>query len=268
MDTFEQAFSDTERAAEATLRAAANLSSHLKALQKAARVGNIAAIKRAQSSIEAALVTLLPEEVDRAVTVWPYQDDEEVEYIRTQYSAELRKAAAERGVVTYEGDGPLSLVAHPSMLRVLPGERAVRVDGKRVSAIRPSHLAALLLDNQKKPARHQSGQFLEALYRVYVDHVRDASGSRMLKSVGDVVPLEMVYTRLTYLPSSNREFDRNDFARAVYNLDAGGMRTTRSGATVSFPSSAGNRSPKGLFTSVGPDGQRVRYYGIRFTEAS
>ena len=64
-------------------------------------------------------------------------------------------------------------------MRILPGDRAVRVDGKKVAAIRPSHLAGLLLKNQKKPARHRSDRFLEALYTVYAEVVReDARGAR------------------------------------------------------------------------------------------
>ena len=68
------------------------------------------------------------------------------------------------------------------------------------------------------------------------------------------------------MPGSSRDYDRSDFARAVYNVDASGAKRTRSGATVSFPSSTGTRSSRGLFSFVGPDGQDVQYYGIRFTE--
>ncbi len=51
MDSFEQAFSDTERAATSTLQSAAGLVSLAKQLQKAAKEGNIAAIKRVQKSV-------------------------------------------------------------------------------------------------------------------------------------------------------------------------------------------------------------------------
>ena len=49
MGSFEQAFSDTERAATSTLQSAAGLVSLAKQLQKAAKEGNIAAIKRVQN---------------------------------------------------------------------------------------------------------------------------------------------------------------------------------------------------------------------------
>ena len=263
MDTFEQAFSATEKAADSTRKSAAGLVSQLKALQKAAQTGNIAAMKRAQDRLRAAL-SALRQEVANASASWSFQDEDEEEYLKTQYSAELRQTAQEKGLDIHERDG--RLVAHPSMVRVLPGERAVRIDRKQTSDIRPSHLVGLLLKNQKKPVRHQLGAFLEAIYNVYKDHVRDENGGRMMKGGGSVVQLEMIYTRLTYLPGSSREYDRSDFARAVYNLDASGVKKTRSGATVSFPASTGTRSPRGLFSFVGPDGQDVQYYGIRFTE--
>ena len=89
-------------------------------------------------------------------------------YLKTQYAAELRQTAQEKGLDIYERDG--RLIAPPSMVRVLPGELAVRIDRKQTSTIRPSYLAELLLENQKKPVRYQSGAFLEAIYNVYSDH--------------------------------------------------------------------------------------------------
>ena len=263
MDTFEQAFSDTESTADSTLRAATNLTLQLKALQKAARVGNISAINRAHERIGAAL-TRLRQEVSNASRAWPYQGSEDVEYLRTQYLPELRQMALASGLEILERDD--RLISHPSIVRVLPSDKAVRIDRKQTFDIRPSHLVGLLLANQRRPARHQSGQFLEAIFNVYKDHVRDESDRRMLKGGGPVVPLEMIYTRLTYLPSSSREFDRSDFARSLYDLDVGTARTTKSGATVSFHASAGAKSTKGLFTFIGPDGRDVQYYAIKFTE--
>ena len=80
------------------------------------------------------------------------------------------------------------------------------------------------------------------------------------------MPLDRIYRLLTSLPGINREYDRTDFARDLYNLDSSGLRRTRSGASVSFPASTGTRRPRGLFSFVGPDGRDVEYYGVRFTE--
>lgn len=263
MDTFESAFNDVERGTDSTLQAANALVNQIKALQKAAKEGNIAAMKRAQERVDGELGTLR-QAAANAAGAWPFSSEAEDQYFRTQYVGELQTIAQEQGLMMHERDG--RLVAHPSMVRVLAGERAVRIDKKQTSTVRPSYLVGLLLANQKKPVRYQSGQFLEALYTVYKDMVSDESPDRMLRGSGRVVPLEEIYKRLTYLPGSGREYERTDFARAIYDLDASGVKKTRSGATVSFPASTGTRSSRGLFTFVGPDGQDVQYYGIRFTE--
>ena len=261
MDTFEGAFKDVERAADSTLQSASGLMRQIKALQKAAKEGNIAAMKRAQERVDVELGTLR-QAAANAAGAWPFSSEEEDQYLRTEYAGELRAVAQEQGLMVHERDG--RLVAHPSMVRVLAGERAVRIDKKQTSTVRPSHLVGLLLANQKKPVRHQSGQFLEALHTVYKDMVSDESPDRMVRGSGRVVPLEVIYRRLTYLPGSGREYDRTDFARAIYDLDASGVQKTRAGATVSFTD--GGRTTRGLFTFVGPDGRDVQYYGIRFTE--
>lgn len=265
MSSFELAFNDTERAAASTIRSAAGLGKLAKRLEKAAKEGNIAAIKRAQGELGNA-VNALAQEVDNAVKVWPFQDDEEERYLREDYAAELRAVAAQKGLTIYERDG--RLVSHPSMVRIQPGDRAVRIDRKKVSTIRPSHLVSLLLENQRKPIRFQSASFLEALFNVYSEITREGSSDRLMKVDGRVMPLERVYNLLTSLPGSRREYDRTDFAKDLYELETKGPKKTNSGATVSFPASTGTRSGRGLFTFVGPTGQDIVYYGIRFAEAA
>ena len=263
MSSFELAFNDTERAAASTIKSAASLGKLAKRLEKAAKEGNIAAIKRAQGELGNA-VKALAQEMDNAVKVWPFQDDEEERYLRDDYAAELRAMAAQKGLTIYERDG--RLVSHPSMVRIQPGDRAVRIDRKKVSTIRPSHLVSLLLENQKKPGRFGSGPFLESLYEVYSELIREDDSDRLVRGTSRVVPLERIYKLLTSLPGSSREYDRTDFARDLYLLETSGPTKTKSGATVSFPASTGTKSGRGLFTFVEPDGRDVLYYGVRFTE--
>ena len=263
MDSFEQAFSDTEKAAASMLNSAGDLIKLAKQLQKASRDGNIAVMKRIQGRLDAVLGSL-GQTVDNAVRSWPFQDDDEEQYLRDGYTAELRSIASERGLKIRERD--TRLISHPSIVRILPGERAVRIDKKKVSAIRPSHLADLLLKNQKKPGRYQSGAFLESLYNVYSDIANEAFPDRLVKGAGRVVPLDRIYRLFTSLPGSSREYDRTDFARDLYILDTNGPKRTKRGLAVSFPSSTGTRRSKGLFSFVGPDGRDVEYYGLRFSE--
>lgn len=267
MDGFEQAFAAVEEAAGATARSAGELAKLAKRLEKAAREGNIGAIKREQSRFEASLEDLR-KATDEAVASWPFSESGEQQHLRDGYAGELQRAAEERGLNVYERDG--RLIASPSIVRVLPADRAVRIDRKRVSAIRPSALVSLLLENQKKPGTYKSEAFLESLYRGYMELVREDSASRLVKGApGRVVPLSRVYNLFTLPPGSEREYSRTDFARDLYLLDTSGTTVTRSGATVAFPASTGARSPRAqdTFTFVNPDGQDVQYYGIRFTEA-
>ncbi len=266
MTDLEQAFDDVERAAASTLESAAGLVKQARSLQKAAREGNIARLKRTRTDLDASL-SGLREAVANAVESWPLPDeDQEVRYLEEHYSGEFRSVAAGKGLEIHERDG--RLISHPSIVRILPRDRAVRIDGRKVSTIRPSYLADLLLKNQKKGSRHRSDAFLESLYAVYADIVHGESSGRLMPDDWQrVVPLARVYKLFTSLPGAGRDYDRTDFARDLYRLQDGGPIRTRKGATVSFPASSGTRQAKrDLFTFVGPDGQDVVYYGIRFTK--
>ena len=265
MVDFEQGFGDAEKAAAEMLVSAGDLAKLAKQLQKASKEGNIGALKKAQEKLDGALSSM-SQTVANAVQSWPFKDSDEAQYLRDSYADELCCIASERGLAIHERDA--KLVSHPSILRILPVDRAVRIDKKKVSAIRPSHLVGLLLENQKKGSRFRSSEFLESLYTVYLEIVRDEAPDRLVRTggIGRVVPLDRIYKLFTSLPGSAREYDRTDFARDLYILDTNGPRSTRKGATVSFPSSTGTRSAKALFTFVGPDGNDVEYYGIQFNE--
>ena len=268
MVSFEQAFSDTERSAEAVRKSAASVVSQAKALAKAAQGGDIAGIGRGQEKLNQAL-TALRQEVSNASSCWPFTDEEEKRHLsdRDRYVQELRNVAVEKGLQLYERDGVL--ISYPSILRILPDDRAVRVDRKKIRAIRPSYLADFLLRNQGKSSGFRPQQFLETLYFVYTDIASDASSDLLLGNSGRVVPLARIYRLMTALPGTARDYDRSDFARDLYILDSNGPRHTKKGAEVSFPSSTGTRRRSAdLFSFIGPDGNIVEYYGIRFGEAA
>lgn len=268
MTNFEQAFSDTERAAESALKSAGAVTRHAKALVRAAKAGNIAAVKRSQSDLDEALKTLR-QEVDNANSVWPFQDEEEERYLQDGYAGELIAAAREVGLSIYEQDA--ALISYPSVVRILPGDRAVRIDRRLERGVRPSHLADALLKNQNKTSGFRPNQFLESLYSVYADIVSESeSGSDrgMMGGSARTLRLARIYSLLTALPGSGRDYGRYDFARDLYTIDSEGPRVTRRGFRVAFPASTGTRRPRAsdLFDFIAPDGQRITYYGIRFSE--
>ena len=264
MVSFEQAFSDTERAADSARESSRRLGLQAGALARAAKTGNVAAIRRAQDRLRDALEELR-QEVANAASSWTLAPESEEQHLADGYAEELIDAASEIDLDIYERDG--NLISYPSIVRILPRDRAVRIDRKKVSTIKPSHLADLLLKNQQKSSSFSSASFLESLYRVYSDIVSGESSSHMVDGSGRVVPLARIYSLLTSLPGSSREYDRTDFARDIYILESDGPQSTRGGAVVSFPSSTGTRRrSRDLFSFIGPDGQSVEYYGIRFTK--
>ena len=265
MRSLEQALTDAEGAAETARKSAARVVSQARALVKAARTGNIAAIKRCQASLEE-LAGALEDDVMNACSCWPFTDDEEQRLFEEDYAGLLRDVADARGLKIHERDG--LMIAYPSILRVLASERAVRVDRKKVSTINPSYLVDLLLANQKKSSGFKPHQFLESLYSVYTELLEAKSGDLVQGGSGRVVPLARIYRLITALPGAARDYDRSDFARDLYILESEGPHTTRKGAEVSFPSSTGTkRRSADLFSFVGPQGDSVEYYGIRFSGA-
>ena len=264
MENLEAAFDTAESKTNAALEAHKNLGARLRALLKASKQGSITAVKREQGKLSETMAELA-ETIEDASVAWPFEDGEETQYLSADdgFKAELRRVAAERDLVIRERDG--QLICHPFVVRVLPGGKAVRIDKKQVSTIRPSHLVGVLVKAQEAPARFKPQPFLEALYNVYRSLTKETS-SRSMEGGGPVILLDEIYRLFTSLPGSRREYSKTDFARDLYELDRSGVKTTRSGATLSLPASTGARSARNLYTFVGPDGYEVKYYGIRFSE--
>ena len=265
MTSLEQAFTHTEQSADAALKSAQSVVTAARALSKAAKQGDFARMKSSMARLDSA-VNALGEATDDALDSWSFQDGDEALYLEEEYTAELLSAARDKGLQMYERDG--NLIAYPSIVRILPSDRAVRVDRKKVSAIRPSGLVDQLLKNQQKPHR-VSMPYLNSLYNVYTELVsQDGSGRMTGGGSGRVLPLARVYRMLTALPGVSRDYDRSAFARDIYTIETEGPAITRRGARVDFPSSTGTRARRrsDVFTFIGPDGNSVEYYGIRFTE--
>jgi len=180
-------------------------------------------------------VSLIRQEVDNARNAWPFDQDEEERYLRESYLVELKEAATRKNLRVHDRDG--RLISHPSVVRVLPGEKAVKIDRRKVSTIRPSKLVDMLAANQQKPPRFRPETFLEAMYKAYLVLVGDDRSGKLIQNreVGPVIPLLKVYDVFTSLPGSNREYDRTDFARDLYFLESSDTRQVKSGARVSFP---------------------------------
>ena len=263
MPTFEQGFADAENAADSVLKALNSVSTLARQLRKAARDGNIAAVRRTSERLQDGL-NLIRQEVSNAANAWPFTPEDEQGYLDEHYAGELIDEAKKKDVQVFDKDG--TLIAHPSVIRVVPGERAVRINRRQMSTIRPTKIVGVLEDLQKRPPRFRREAFLESLYRAYVALTKAGQTDGLkLGEVGQVVQLSRIYDLFTGLPGSKRDYSQLDFARDLYNLEASDVRQTRSGPRVSFPASTGTRNSRGTISFVGPNGEPVVYYGVQFT---
>ena len=263
--TFEEMFSDVEARADNTKKAASTLAKNASQLRKAAQDGNINGIRKARERLGQSL-NELQKVVATAISTWEFEDAEVASYMTENYADELAQVTKELGFDIFARDG--ALISYPSTMRLLPAEMALRLDRKKVSNLRPSKLAEILRVNREKSVTtSRQARFLESLYKVYniVAKAQRAGRGHETFDLAPVVKLEQIYEMFTSLPSSNRDYDKMDFARDIYFLDAGEIKTTKSGATVSFPTSTGLKSGRGIISFVGRDGNPISYYGIQFS---
>ena len=262
MADLEVAFAEVERTAGAAAKAAKTVARQAEAVAKAARGGDIAGIKRAQKELDEARSAFTQEVLD-AVASWPLNDEEEMRLLDEEYAGELQRAGAAKGLTMHEHDG--ALICSPSIVRIISAERAVRIDHRKVSTLRPSHLVGLLLKNQRRSSGFSSKRFLDCLYSVYTDIVSGNGGGRDLAGANPVVLLARIYRLMTALPGTSRDYGLRDFARDLYLLDSQGPKQTKNGATISFPASTGTKQHTNERISfVDSDGYETIYFGVRF----
>ena len=256
---FERGFADAERSAAAAAKAGGAIVSAAKQMQKAAQEGDIAKLRRAADRLASA-TDAARQDAANAKTAWPFTEEQERDYLGASYEHELLDEAARAGLTVQSRDS--RLFAYPSILQVQPNDLAVRIDRKRVTSIRPSHLVQVLLKNQTRRSRYPAERFLESLYSAY----RILSGK---DGVGGVVLLAQVYQAFTLQPGSASEYDRSDFARDIFMLDRSGVTRTKSGHRFTLPASTGNTGAVEpiVLNFVAPDGELVTYYGLQFTES-
>jgi hypothetical protein len=256
--SFEESFGGVESAADAAEKAAKSLAATAKAMVHAAQEGDIGAIERNARKLGDA-AQMAAREADNARSAWPLSPQDEERLLQESYAGELLAAADAVGLKMQPRDG--LLVCYPFIIRILPAERAVRVNKTKLSGLRPSRLAAKLKADQTRKSKAAVAPFLEALYGAYrLLSAKDGKGAS--------VPLVRIYRALTMLPGAASDYSRDDFARDLFSLDRSGVVETRSGARLSLPASTGTKAPANTFLCVAPDGEVVTYYAIRFSEGA
>jgi hypothetical protein len=254
--TFEQGFAEAERTASAAGKVVGVLAGAVKQLEKAAAEGDLFKMRKACERLST-VVESTRQDVLNARSAWPFSAEEEDVYLRESYAGEVMETAkAENLPIQRRDEG---LIVFPSILRILPGERAVKINRKKVQAIRPSRVVKALRDIQARKQKGTPENLLEMLHRAY----RLVVG----KEYGKTVTLVSIYEALTLLPGSTANYDPTDFVRDLFLLDRSGVKATKAGASYSLPASTGTKAAKGTYSFIAPDGETVSYYGIRFSEA-
>jgi hypothetical protein len=253
MTSFEQGFAEVERAADSASRSTSKLLAAVKQLSKAAKSGDLLTIEKANTRI-ASLIDAVREEIGVARDAWPFSLEAEERYLKEAYETELLSSAQQAGLSLRSQDG--RLVCSPSVVKLYPAERAVRIDKRRVTSLRPSALVAELRANQARPARYPPQRFLESLYRAYQMRGGDAPRATVVRLID-------MYEAFTLRPGETREYEVTDFSRDIYLLDSSGVHVAGDGARMDFPSSSGTRGGK-VISFVTPEGEQRTYYGLRF----
>jgi hypothetical protein len=251
---FEEAFDNAEKVARAAENAARRLAGAARALAKAATEGDIGRIRRASERL-AQEADIARQASGNACAAWALTPEAEEQYLRDQYAEELLRIAEANGLKMQRHNG--SMGVYPFVIHVLPSQRVVTLNRKKISGLRPTSFVARLKAIQNRRPRGNPQAFLETLFSAYR---LIAAGER----AGTAVSLTEIFKVLTLLPGA--DYSKEDFARDLLSLDRSETSVTRSGARVSFPASTGTRDARNTFTCVTPEGETVPFYAIKFTQ--
>ncbi len=255
----EEALEHTEEAARAVLAQAVKMTAIAKKVVKAVETGDLKAMRQALAS----LVGAADRAGEAAVAVeagWAFASEEAEEtYLSNNYQEELVAAAKEQGLGLYPLEGVMA--CFPSLVRVMPKERAVTIDRKSYRLIRPSHLVRHLQQIQAQPGKNNPSPFLESLYRAYLYSLAGKKGS------GRVASLTDVYRILTLLPIARKDYSSQEFARDLFLLEESGVGQTKTGARVRFHASTGTKSGN-VLRVVDREGRERLYSSVEFVESA
>jgi hypothetical protein len=261
--SLEQALAQTEADAEAALKAASTVATALKKYRTAAHVGNLRDLRSTIATAEQALAAL-QQQVEVAKEGWDF--DEQAYFADGAFAQEVLATAQRMNLQVYEQDD--LLYSYPSLIRVLPSDRAVTIDKKRERRLRPSVLVAHLKDLQQRPARFKAEEFLEALYNAYKIKVVEDKGKEGLAN-GDLVRLRDLYAVLTLLPGQTRLYTLQEFARDFYLLDQSDVHVTKDGWGMYPSASTATRGARpGTLKVITQRGEEKLYYGLAFKPIS
>jgi hypothetical protein len=250
----EQALEDIERSADGAVRAAATALADAKRVKAAAASGDLRALR--QSLDSAVRLADLAADASRDLQKrWTF--DEQEYFTSGGYTAEVLAVAGEQGLSAFESDD--RILSYPAIVSLSASDTAVLIDKRKDRKVRPSVLVRTLKALQAKPPKFKPEAYLEALAAAY-----DLVVPLRHVSPGATVKLADIYTVLTVLPGSARDYSRQELARDLYLLDQSGLTRVKDGRELQLPASALTRG-SGVLRTVTRSGQEKVYAGISFT---
>jgi hypothetical protein len=250
----ESALDEIERAADASVRAAAAVLAEAKRVKAAAASGQLRALRQSLESVTR-LADLAAESAQDMKARWTF--DEQAHFASGGYASEVLEVAGEEGLSAFESDD--RILSYPVIVSLSLSDTAVLIDKTKDRRVRPSVLVRTLKALQAKPPKFKPESYLEALAAAY-----DLVVAHRGVNPGGTVKLADVYTVLTVLPGSARDYSRQELARDLYLLDQSGITRTKDGRELELPASALTRG-SGVLKTVTRSGQEKVYAGISFT---
>jgi len=252
--SLEDALDEIERAADAAVRVAAAALTEAKRVKAAAASGQLRAIRQSLDSA----VRLSDQAAAAARDMqasWNF--DEQAYFTSGAYTSEVLAVSAEQGLSAFESDD--RILSYPAIVSLSASDSSVLIDKRKDRRVRPSVLVQTLKTLQARPPKFKAEAYLEALADAY-----DLVVALRRVNPGATVKLSDIYTVLTVLPGSARDYSRQELARDLYLLDQSGITRIKDGRELELPASALTRG-SGVLRTVTRSGQEKVYAGISFT---
>jgi hypothetical protein len=235
------------------------------ALEKDASLGSLKGLRPGLERLTAAAEQLADASAATRAA-WNWSENDEEEYLREGYLEELRSAAEQQSVPLHRYGKAWS--ASPLLVRIDPKGRAIVLDRKRRSDLRPSRIVAAIVAARQQRSSLKPEAFLESLLEGY----RTALGRQLLAGQpvreGVSIPLTEIHHALTPLPESRKDYPVEAFARDLYLLDKSGLHTTKSGLRLYLAASTSTKGGGGVLTVLDDAGRPFHYFSAAFRSES
>ena len=235
MSSLEAALEELDRKVKNAEAAANALAKAVKRAGALSKAGNVAQLERQLAALPD-LRRAVADAVGGLDGSWTFGTREHLE---SGYAAELLAAAQEAGLSLFEKDG--RLFAFPYIVRLLPGDSAIRIGPATERAIRPKVVIDKLKALVGRPQKTSESRFLDLLYKAY-QRLAGNDWKRVEGGSGPEVRLSDIHEVITLLPSA--DYSTEEFGKDLLLLDRQSELKTRDGASFILGGSSLGRGGK------------------------